>query len=43
METSEKLWMKTIDQRRAYRQKFPDMDLYVYKHPVREALIGLLC
>jgi hypothetical protein len=30
METSEKLWLKTVEQRHAYRARFPDMDLYVY-------------
>ncbi|KAG9232587.1 methyltransferase domain-containing protein [Amylocarpus encephaloides] len=28
METSEKLWQKTVDQRHAFRAKFPDMDFF---------------
>jgi len=28
METSEKLWLKTIDQRHAYRERFPNMDFF---------------
>ncbi|EHK97844.1 hypothetical protein M7I_6341 [Glarea lozoyensis 74030] len=28
METSEKLWLKTVDQRHEYRQRFPNMDFF---------------